>query len=167
MIEHRRRLYRTIGPRTIAIGPDAALGCASLDRRQRSTIRHMSEHRWHWLPIGLVSTGVVAVAIAAIANARTLGWWQALVYAGCLAAAAATILFRRKLSATEIELEALRRHLHDEQTRLSSERSQFEELRLAMQDEMTREAGRFGQTRAGPSGPPGDLSRMDGVSQAA
>src|SRR6476661_5995152 len=103
----------------------------------------MSQHRWHWLPIGLVATGVVAVVIAAIANARLLGWWQALVYAGCLAAAAATMLFRRKLSATEIELEGLRRQLAEEETRLAGDRSQFEELRLAMQEELTQEAGRL------------------------
>ena len=105
----------------------------------------MSDHRWHWLAIGLVATGATAVFIAAIANATVLGWWQALLYAGCAAAAAAALLFRRKLSATEVELEALRRRLAEEENRLAAERSQFEELRLAMQEELTQEAGRLGK----------------------
>jgi hypothetical protein len=103
----------------------------------------MNQHRWHWLPIGLVVAGVAGVVIAAAANVRLLGWWQALIYAGCAAAAAAALLFRRKLSSAEIELEHLRRRLADEQTRLTSERSQFEELRMAMQEEVTQEALRL------------------------
>jgi len=94
----------------------------------------MSEHRWHWLSIGLVAAGVVTVCIAALANAATLGWWQGLIYGGCLAIAAAAILFRRKLSVVEIQLETLRRRLSDEEARLDTERSQFEELRLSVQE---------------------------------
>src|SRR5262245_28153042 len=103
----------------------------------------MNQNRWHWLPISLVATGVVAVVVGAAANAGLLGWWQALIYAGCAAAASAAILFRRKLSATEIELQALRRRLNDEETRLASQRSQFEELRHAMQEELTQQAARI------------------------
>jgi hypothetical protein len=103
----------------------------------------MEHHRWHWLPISLVGIGVVAVVVGAAANAHLLGWWQLPIYGGCLAAAAAVVAFRRKLSATEVELEALRRRLAGEETRLASERSQFEELRLAMQEELTQEAGRL------------------------
>src|SRR5262249_21287158 len=58
-------------------------------------------------------------------------------------AVAAALLFRRKLSVAEIELEALRRKLADEETRLAGERSQFEELRQAMQEELTRDASRL------------------------
>ena len=47
----------------------------------------MSEHRWHWLSIGLVLTGVGAVVLATAANASHLGWWQGLIYAGCAATA--------------------------------------------------------------------------------
>jgi hypothetical protein len=103
----------------------------------------MAHHRWHWLPIALVATGILAVVIGAAANAQVLGWWQFLIYGGCIAAAASVLAFRRKLSATEIELESLRRRLAGEETRLASERSQFEELRLAMQEELTQEAGRL------------------------
>ncbi len=103
----------------------------------------MSEHRWHWLSIGLVLTGVGAVVVATAANASHLSWWQALIYAGCLATAAAALLFRRKLSAVEIELEALRHRLAVEETRLDTERSQFEELRLSMQQELSHEATRL------------------------
>jgi hypothetical protein len=103
----------------------------------------MTSHRWHRLAIGLVVAGVFAVAVAAAANASVLGWWQALIYVGCTAAAAATLLFRSKLTATELELNALRRRLAEEETRLASERSQFEELRLAMQEDLMQEAGRL------------------------
>jgi hypothetical protein len=102
----------------------------------------MSEHRWHWLSIGLVAAGVVAVCVGAIVNAAHLGWWQAVVYGGCLAIATAAILFRRKLSVVEIQLEALRRRLSDEETRLGAERSQFEELRLSLQEELNQQASR-------------------------
>src|SRR5262245_1659164 len=103
----------------------------------------MRSHRWHWLAIGLVAAGVIAVAVGAGANASVLGWWQALIYAGCVAAAGAALLFRRKLTATELELHALRRRLAGEEARLASERSQFEELRLAMQEDLMQEAGRL------------------------
>jgi hypothetical protein len=103
----------------------------------------MQHHRWSWLPIGLVTAGVLAVCSATVANHAQLGWWQALVYAGCALALAATFLFRRKLSATEIELERLRARVADEQNRLASDRSQFEELRLTMQNELAQQAHRI------------------------
>jgi hypothetical protein len=103
----------------------------------------MSEHRWHWLPISLVGGGVVAVCATAIANSAALGWWQALIYLGCAAALAALYWFRRKLSAAEIELEAIRKRLADEQTRLNTERSEFEQLRLTMQNELAQEGRRL------------------------
>jgi len=102
----------------------------------------MEQHRWSWLPIGLVSAGVASVCAAAIINYAALGWWQVLIYAGCAAAAAATLLFRRKLNASEIELEGIRRRLADDQTRLASERSQFEELRMTVQQELAQQASR-------------------------
>src|SRR5437763_724880 len=105
----------------------------------------MSEHRWHSLSIGLVLTGIGAVVVGAAANASHLGWWQALIYAGCIATAAAALLFRRKLSAVEIQLDALRHRLAEEEARLDSERSQFEELRLSMQEELGQEATRLGK----------------------
>src|SRR5262245_20850554 len=103
----------------------------------------MHQHRWHWIPIGLVAAGVTAVVVAAAASARVLGGWQVLVYLGCIAAASAAFFFRKKLSAAEIELEELRKHLAAEDDRLASERSQFEELRVAMQQEMTQQATRL------------------------
>ena len=105
----------------------------------------MSEHRWHWLPIGLVGLGVAAVLVAAVANAGMLGWWQGAIYGGCAAAAVAAILFRRKLSVREVELESLARRMEGEATRLASERSQFEELRQAVQQELEQETGRLGK----------------------
>lgn len=103
----------------------------------------METHRLSWIPIGLVAAGVLAVLAATGANAARLGWWQALIYAGCAAAVAATFLFRRKLTVAEIELEKLRRELDQQQTRLHTERSQFEELRLTIEEELRQQAGRL------------------------
>lgn len=103
----------------------------------------MNHERRHWLPIGLVAAGVVGILTASLANAGRLGWWQVLIYAGCGAALAALALFRRKLSATEVELDALRRRLGDEENRLLMERSQFEQLRVAVQHELSQETDRL------------------------
>src|SRR5688500_5334522 len=103
----------------------------------------MAEHRWHWIPISLVIAGVVAVCAAAAINYAALGWWQALVYVGCAAALAAAFWFRRKLSVAEIELEAIRKRLADDATRLNTERSEFEQLRLTMQNELAQEGRRL------------------------
>ncbi len=105
----------------------------------------MSSHRWHWIPIILVTLAVAEVATATAVNAGTLGWWQAPLWMGCVLAAVALYWFRRKLSGTEIELGILRQRLTGEETRLASDRSQFEELRLAMQDELKQEAIRIGK----------------------
>jgi hypothetical protein len=105
----------------------------------------MNNHRWHWIPIGLVAAAVVAVALATGMNASILGWWQVLIWAGCGLAIAAVFWFRHKLSVTEIELQALRQRLAGEETRLATERAQFEELQLAVREEMKDEAGRLGK----------------------
>jgi hypothetical protein len=103
----------------------------------------MSQHRWHWLPIGLVTASVALIALAALPNARVLGWWQLPLYVACGLAASAAVLFRRKLAAGEIELEQTGRRLAGDGDRLASERSQFEELRLTMQAELGQEASRL------------------------
>ena len=103
----------------------------------------MTQHRWHWLPICLVAIGVTSILVATIVSASHLGWWQAVIYSGCAASLAALWLFRRKLTATEVELDALRRRLAEDENRLSMERSQFEQLRLAIQQEMTQAADRL------------------------
>ena len=103
----------------------------------------MAEHRWHWLPISLVGGGVALVCAAAIVNYAALGWWQGLIYVGCLVALAAAFWFRRKLSAAEIELEAFRKRLADEEARLATSRSEFEQLRLTVQNELAQEGRRL------------------------
>lgn len=103
----------------------------------------MEQHRWQWIPIGLVVAGVVIVCAAAGLNYAALGWWQALIYAGCAAALAAVFVFRRKLSATEVELEALRSRLDAEEERLHEERRQLEDFRCTVEQELTGQARRI------------------------
>ena len=103
----------------------------------------MTGHRWHWLPISLVIGGVVLVCAAAAINFRALGWWELLIFAGCALAVAAAFWFRHKLSAVEIELEALRKRLADDETRLNTQRSEFEQLRVTIQSELAQEAVRL------------------------
>jgi hypothetical protein len=103
----------------------------------------MTGHRWHWIPISLVVGGVVLVCAAAAVNFRALGWWELLIVAGCALAVAAAFWFRHKLSAVEIELEALRQRLADDETRLNTQRSEFEQLRLTIQSELAQEASRL------------------------
>jgi hypothetical protein len=103
----------------------------------------MSGHRWHWVPISLVAGGVALVCAVAAFNLRALGWWELPILAGCAAALAAAFWFRRKLDTVEIELEALRRRLADEETRLNTQRSEFEQLRLTIQSELAQEGSRL------------------------
>ena len=102
----------------------------------------MTGQRWHWIPFSLVAGGVALVCAAAAANFAALGWWELPILAGCAAALAAAFWFRRKLSAAEVELEAFRKRLADEESRLNTQRSEFEQLRLTIQNELAQEAGR-------------------------
>ncbi len=103
----------------------------------------MSQHRWHPIPIVLVSAAALAVWTVAIVERSVLGWWQLLLYAGGIAALAAVFWFRRQLSQTEIELESLRKRLADEEFRLANERAQVEELRRAVEQELQQQAARL------------------------
>lgn len=100
-------------------------------------------HRWHYLPIGLVIAGTLAVACAAIANATALGWWQAAIYAGCAAALGAAFLFRREVSLVEVELERLRQRLAADEERLNSQRREVETLRRSVEEELKSQAARL------------------------
>lgn len=90
-------------------------------------------HRWHWLPISLVAAGVLAVWVAAACNYVALGWWQVLVYVGGLVALAGTLLFRRELNSTELEVERLRQELSAEDSRLEEDRRTFARLQQEIQ----------------------------------
>ncbi len=101
------------------------------------------EKRWHHLPIGLVIAGVIAVCTATLARSEALGWWQALIYAGCAAALAATFAFRRELGLVEVELERLRRRLAADEERLAEERRQVEALSRSVEAELKAQAARL------------------------
>ena len=90
-------------------------------------------HRWHWLPISLVAAGVLAVWTAAAAHYQSLGWWQVLIYIGGLVALAGTLLFRRELNSTELEVEKLRHELQDEDSHLEEDRNAFTRLQQEVQ----------------------------------
>ncbi len=85
-------------------------------------------HRWHWLPISLVAAGVLAAWVTAAGNYAALGWWQVMVYVGGLVALAGSLLFRRELSMTELEVERLRHELQEENSRLEEDRKAFATL---------------------------------------
>src|SRR6187455_1650484 len=105
----------------------------------------MSKHRWHWIPIGLVTAAVAAIAVATFAKSSHLGWWQIVIWIGCALAVSAAFWFRHKLSVAEIELESFRRRLAGEETRLATDRAQFEELQMAIQEELKQESLRLGK----------------------
>jgi hypothetical protein len=105
----------------------------------------MERQRWSWLPLGLVSAGVATVSGATFWNQAVLGWWQAALYGGCAVAALAALLFRRTMSAAEVESENLRRQVASDVARLASEQAQFAELRAALQQELDQQAGRLEQ----------------------
>jgi len=97
-------------------------------------------HRWHPVPIALVSAGALAAWIVAIVNRASLGWWQVLLYAAGLVSLAAVFWFRRQLSQTEVELESVRRRLEQDELKIASDRAQVEELRRAVEQELTEQA---------------------------
>lgn len=102
----------------------------------------MEHHRWHWLPIGLVTTGVLAVCIAAGINYAVLGSWMVVIIGGCLVALAAAFWFRRKLSAAEVEVESLRHRLAADEAKLDNERKQLEQLRRTALAELESQSHR-------------------------
>ena len=99
--------------------------------------------RWHYLPIGLVASGVAVVVIGALANHAALGWWQAPIYAGCVAALAAVLLFRRELGQVEVELEQLRLRLAAEEAHLTQQRQQLELLQQNVEAELKSQSSRL------------------------
>jgi hypothetical protein len=103
----------------------------------------MSHHRWHPVPIALVSAAALAVWIVAIVERAALGWWQIPLYVAGAVALAAVFWFRRQLSDAEIELEVVRKRAADEEFRLANERAQVEELRRAVELELEQQAGRI------------------------
>ena len=104
------------------------------------------ENRWHYLPIGLVIASVLAVCTATLANAAVLGWWQALIYAGCAAALAATVVFRRELSLVEVELDRVRQRIAADEQRLADERRDVEALSRTVEAELKSQAARLDRT---------------------
>ena len=103
----------------------------------------MSHHRWHPVPIALVSAAALAVWIVAVVERAALGWWQVPLYVAGAIALAALFWFRRQLSEAEIELDVVRKRAADEEFRLANERAQIEELRRAVEQELEQQASRI------------------------
>jgi len=100
-------------------------------------------HRWHPVPIALVSSGALVVWIVAIVNRTSLGWWQLLLYAAGMIALAAVFWFRRQLSQTEVELETLRKRLDQDELKIANDRAQVEELRRMVEQELQQQAAKI------------------------
>jgi len=103
----------------------------------------MSSHRWHPVPIALVTAAALAAWTVAIVHRASLGWWQVLLYLGGAVALAAVFWFRRQLGATEIELETLRHRLEQDELKIANDRAQVEELRRAVEQELQAQAAKI------------------------
>jgi hypothetical protein len=111
----------------------------------------MPQHRWHPVPIALVTAAALAVWTVAIIERAHLGWWQVPLYLAGAIAVAALFWFRRQLSQAEIELETVRKRLADDEFRLANERAQVEELRRAVEQELQQQAARLDKREQGLS----------------
>jgi len=99
-------------------------------------------HRWHPVPIVLVSAGALAVWTVAIVHRASLGWWQLVLDAAGLIALAAVFWFRRQLSQTEVELETLRKRLEQDELKIANDRAQVEELRRIVEQDLQQQAAK-------------------------
>jgi hypothetical protein len=99
--------------------------------------------RLNWIPIILVLSGAMAIGTVGAMFWRELGYWEILLGAGLLVAVSAVFWFRRKLTATEIELGALREELRVEETRVDAERRQWEAIKLQATREMEQQSTRI------------------------
>jgi len=99
--------------------------------------------RLNWTPIILVLCGSIAVAVVGVMFWRELGYWEFLLGGGLLVALTAVFWFRRKLTATEVELAALREQLREEEIRLDNERRQWESIKLQATREMEQQSTRI------------------------
>lgn len=103
----------------------------------------MPQHRWQFVPIVLVTAAALAVWTVAVIERTALGWWQVPLYLAGAVALAALFWFRRQLTATEVELDGVRKRLADDEFRLANERAQVEELRRAVEQELQQQAARL------------------------
>lgn len=103
----------------------------------------MLRFRWQPTPLILVTTGVVAVVVAAIVGRNSLGWWQLLVYAGVAAIVTSAWWFRRQLTAEELEIEKLREQVAEEETQIARQKADFEDQRKILQKQFEQQAGQL------------------------
>ncbi len=99
--------------------------------------------RLNWTPIILVLCGAMAVGTVGAMFWRELGYWEFLLGGGLLISVLAVFWFRRKLTATEVELVALREQLRTEEQRLDAERRQWESLKLQASRELEQQSTRI------------------------
>ena len=99
--------------------------------------------RVNWTPIILVLCGSAAIGAVGVMFWRELGYWEFLLVGGLLVAITAVFWFRRKLTATEVELAALRDQLREEEVRIDNERRQWESIKLQATREMEQQSTRI------------------------
>jgi hypothetical protein len=100
----------------------------------------MHRFRWQFTPLILVTTGVVAVMVAAIVARNVLGWWQLLVYAGLALIGVSAWWFRRQLTAEELEIENLRQRVAEEEARILRQKAEFDEQQKMVQRQFEQQA---------------------------
>lgn len=96
--------------------------------------------RWQFTPLILVTSGALAIVVAAVAGRNVLGWWQLALYGGVAAVVASAWWFRRQLSAEELEIERLRQTMVAEEIRLAKQRDDFAEQQKQLQKQFEQQA---------------------------
>lgn len=98
----------------------------------------MNPVRWHIIPLICVLLSALLVWTAAFAASADLGGLQWLLYLSGILSLSAVILFRRKLSAAEYELEQQKAELEQQKKSFGQERENFEKIRKAFEQEGER-----------------------------
>lgn len=96
----------------------------------------MQSIRWQYVPLAFVVAGVALVWVCTFAASPALGMWQIGVVAGGLLALGAVFWLRRRSTAAELEIEAMK-------DALATERRELQTARAAAAEELDKKAQRI------------------------
>jgi hypothetical protein len=99
--------------------------------------------RLNWTPIILVLCGAMAIGFVGAMFWRELGYWELLLAGGLAVAVSAVFWFRRKLTATEIDVAQLRERLRQEEQQIEADRRQLEATRQQVSRELELQSTRI------------------------